>query len=154
MPERDYAATVQAIRNVAAGGAAPTARLQRAMELIQARHPQYEWVGIYLLRGGMLELGPYVGAPTDHTRIPVGRGVCGTAVAERANQVIEDVLELDNYLACSSTVRSEIVVLIWEGDTILGQMDVDCDEVGAFGPVDEAFLTQVAAILAPLLKHA
>ena len=106
-----------------------------------------------MLRGDALELGPYVGAPTEHTRIPVGRGVCGTAVASRGNQVIEDVLEIDNYLACSRTVRSEIVVLIWDGDEVLGQIDADCDEVGAFGPEDEAFLIRVAAAIAPAVAE-
>ena len=151
MLSADYAATVDAIRQAAAGAGPAPDRLQHAMELIHERHPQYEWVGIYILRGDTLELGPFVGAPTEHTHIPVGRGVCGTAVAERANQVIQDVRELDNYLACSSTVRSEIVVLIWDGDAVLGQIDVDCDEVGAFGPEDEGFLTEVAAVLAPLV---
>ena len=148
----DYGATIAAVREVTARDSSATERLQRVMELINECHPKYEWIGIYVLRGDTLELGPFVGAPTDHTRIPVGQGVCGTAVAQQANQVIEDVLELENYLACSSTVRSEIVVLIWDGDVILGQLDADCDEVGAFGPADETFLTEVSALLAPLVK--
>lgn len=74
--------------------------------------PTYDWSGIYRLNGEMLILDAYVGAHTDHTEIPVGRGVCGTAVAEDANQVVEDVRELSNYLSCSVNTRSEIVVLI------------------------------------------
>lgn len=120
------------------------------MQAIHDRHPHYEWVGLYLLQGGELVLGPYVGAPTDHTRIPVGVGVCGTAVAQRRNQVVEDVLRLDNYLACSASVRSEIVVLVRDGERVLGQIDADCDQVGAFDASDEAFLEQVAALIAPL----
>lgn len=150
----EFEATVQEIREIATGEGAASDRIASAIERLHERHPHYEWVGIYLLRGDTLELGPYFGAPTEHTRIPVGTGVCGTAVAERANQVIEDVGKIDNYLACSPHVRSEIVVLIWEGDEILGQIDVDCDEVGAFGPADEAFLVKVAAILAPLVAEA
>lgn len=110
--------------------------------------PTYDWSGIYVLRGEMLHLDAYVGAATDHTEIPVGRGVCGTAVAENKNQVIEDVRELSNYLSCSAFTRSELVVLIRNGETILGQIDIDGHEVGAFDAQDERFLEELAALLA------
>lgn len=110
--------------------------------------PLYEWSGVYRLEGQELHLDEYVGDATDHTVIPVGRGVCGTAVAERRSQVIDDVQALDNYLSCSIKTRSEIVVLIERSETILGQIDIDGHEVGAFGVSDEAFLRRVAAILA------
>jgi GAF domain-containing protein len=145
--------TLEKIRKVVAGEEAAWDRLERVIELIHTHHPQYEWLGIYVLRGDVLELGPYFGAPTEHTRIPVGTGVCGTAVAERSNQVIRDVREIDNYLACSPHVLSEIVVLIWDGDEILGQIDVDSDEVGAFGPADETFLNEVGEMVAPLIAE-
>lgn len=108
----------------------------------------YNWSGIYRLEGDTLVLDAYVGAPTDHTHIPVGRGVCGTAVAENANQVIDDVRELTNYLACSTLTRSEVVVLIRRGDDILGQIDIDGHTVGAFDASDEAMLEGLAVILA------
>ena len=108
----------------------------------------YNWSGIYRLEGETLILDAYVGAATDHTHIPVGRGVCGTAVAEDKNQVITDVRELTNYLACSTQTRSEIVVLIRKGDTILGQIDIDGHRVGAFDSSDEQLLEDMAAILA------
>ncbi|MCC7434312.1 MAG: GAF domain-containing protein [Methanoregulaceae archaeon] len=108
----------------------------------------YNWSGIYVLDGDVLRLDAYVGAATDHTEIPVGRGVCGTAVAENANQVIEDVRELENYLACSLQTRAEIVVLIRDGDTILGQIDIDGHRTGAFDGSDEAFLEELATLLA------
>ncbi|RYG63323.1 GAF domain-containing protein [bacterium] len=110
--------------------------------------PGYEWSGVYRLEGDTLHLDAYTGDATDHTVIPVGRGVCGTAVAERRSQVIEDVQALDNYLSCSIKTRSEIVVLIERGDEILGQIDIDGHEVGAFDASDEGFLRRVAAILA------
>lgn len=109
--------------------------------------PGYDWAGIYALDGDMLVLDAYEGAETDHKRIPVGQGVCGTAIAENRNQVIEDVRELDNYLACSLETRSEIVVLIQREGLILGQIDVDGHKTGAFGSVDEAFLDQLAFII-------
>ncbi|MCE2765921.1 MAG: GAF domain-containing protein, partial [Fimbriimonadaceae bacterium] len=108
----------------------------------------YNWSGIYRLEGETLVLDAYVGAATDHTHIPVGRGVCGTAVAEDKNQVITDVRELTNYLACSTQTRSEIVVLIRKGDTILGQIDIDGHRVAAFDSSDEQLLEDIAAILA------
>ena len=76
-----------------------------AMRLIAARFAHYNWVGIYWLKGDTLILGPYVGAPTEHGRIPVGQGVCGTAVAQGKNQIVRDVQEVANYLACSLKTR-------------------------------------------------
>lgn len=118
-----------------------------AMELI-SQLPGYNWSGVYRLEGDTLVLDEYVGAETDHTRIKVGVGVCGTAVSENANQVVEDVRSLSNYLACSLQTRSEIVVLVRRGDVILGQIDIDGHEVGAFDKSDEAFLERVAGVLA------
>lgn len=113
-----------------------------------SRLPGYNWSGIYALQNDTLVLDAYVGAATDHTHIPVGRGVCGTAVAENRNVVVDDVRELDNYLACSLETRSEIVVLIRRGGDILGQIDIDGHEVGRFTAKDEAMLSRLAALLA------
>lgn len=118
---------------------------------MQALHqlPDYNWAGIYCLNGNTLELDAYAGEPTEHTRIPVGRGVCGTAVAENRNQVIEDVTALENYLSCSIKTKSEIVVLIRSAQgEILGQIDVDGHRVGAFDSSDEAMLERLAALIA------
>ncbi|HVT11580.1 MAG TPA: GAF domain-containing protein [Fimbriimonadaceae bacterium] len=110
--------------------------------------PGYDWCGVYRLEGNTLMLDEYVGEDTEHQRIAVGVGVCGTAVAEQRNQVVEDVRELANYLSCSLLTRSEIVVLIRLGSDILGQIDIDGHRVGAFDKSDETFLEGVAAILA------
>ncbi len=109
--------------------------------------PNYDWCGIYRLDGDLI-LDAYVGTATDHVRIPVGRGVCGTAIAENANQVIDDVRELSNYLSCSAQTRSEIVVLIRDGETVLGQIDIDGHTVGAFDDSDELMLVALAEMLA------
>ncbi|MCS7065116.1 MAG: GAF domain-containing protein [Fimbriimonadales bacterium] len=132
------------------GDAPLETRLQRLMQHLHNRLPHYYWVGIYWLQGDTLVLGPYVGPPTEHLRIPVGRGVCGTAVAENANQIVHDVRERENYLACNLETRSEIVVLIRHPDTgaILGQIDVDSTAVGAFDESDEAFLEAIARLVA------
>ena len=120
---------------------------QRAMAALDAL-PGYDWSGVYRLEGDTLVLDAYVGAATDHTSIPVGRGVCGTAVAEDRNQVVEDVRALDNYLSCSASTRSEIVVLVRDANETLGQIDVDGHAVGQFDASDEAMLERVATVLA------
>ncbi len=121
---------------------------KHAMQLLDELS-QYDWSGVYRLEGDTLVLDEYVGATTDHTHIPVGRGVCGTAVAEDRNQVIEDVRNLTNYLACSTQTRSEIVVLIRaKTGEVLGQIDIDGHQVGAFDGSDEKLLEGIARILA------
>jgi L-methionine (R)-S-oxide reductase len=120
---------------------------QFAMECL-AKLDGYDWSGIYIFEDGKLRLGEYVGAHTDHTTIAVGVGVCGTAVQEDRNQIVQDVRELTNYLSCSATTRSEIVVLIRKGGTILGQIDIDGHKIGAFDGSDEQFLSQLGEIIA------
>lgn len=129
--------------------------IQGVMEYLKANRPAYHWVGVYRLEGDNLILGPYVGPETDHRVIPVGRGVCGTAVAENRNQIVGDVRALSNYLACNLETRSEIVVLIRDPETteILGQIDVDGTELNGFDSEDEIFLEEVGVILAPYLSR-
>lgn len=124
--------------------------LKIAMGFLKDKRHGYYWVGVYKLQGDTLVLGPYFGPKTDHKRIPVGKGVCGTAVAENKNQIVADVRELGNYLACNLDTRSEIVVLVRDPKTqkILGQIDVDSTEINAFGKTEEAFLEEVAAMIA------
>lgn len=110
--------------------------------------PMYDWSGIYRLEGNTLLLDAYVGAATDHTSIPVGRGVCGTAVAEDAHQLVEDVRNLDNYLSCSVSTRSEVVVLVRRQGETVAQIDIDSHTVSAFDGSDVAFLESVAERLA------
>jgi len=112
------------------------------------RLPGYDWSGIYVLQGDELHLDAFVGAPTDHIVIPVGVGVCGSAVAEDQNKVIVDVRKEGNYLACSLETRAEIVVLIRRGNEILGQIDIDSHTVGRFSEEDEKGLQVLAELLA------
>lgn len=112
-----------------------------------SRIPYYNWVGFYFLKDGELVLGPYVGKPTEHVQIKVGQGVCGRAVAERSTIVVDDVTKESNYLACSLETRSEMVVPIWVGDEIIGEIDIDSDELAAFDQIDKDFLEEVAAII-------
>lgn len=126
--------------------------LRTAVKLIHGNSDRYNWTGIYLLDSDTLELHNYLGAATDHVRIPVGRGVCGTAVAENRNLNIPDVSSLENYLSCNVETKSEIVVLIRKGDKILGQIDIDSHTANAFSEDDEKFLTRVAEKLADIIS--
>lgn len=139
-----------AVEQFIESGASLDEVLNRSVRLLKQEREHYNWVGIYLLEGDMLVLHNYLGKPTEHTRIPVGVGVCGVAVAEGANQIVGDVTRLDNYLACSVGTRSEIVVLIRRGAEILGQIDIDSDLENAFTNEDEALLVRVADRLARL----
>ncbi len=143
----DQALALSTLDKIAASplrGAALRAMSMRCLSEL----PGYNWSGIYRLERDTLVLDEYVGAATDHSRIKVGVGVCGTAVAEDTNQVIEDVREIENYLACSLTTRSEIVVLIKKAGITLGQIDIDGHSVKAFDETDETFLERLAALLA------
>jgi L-methionine (R)-S-oxide reductase len=131
---------------------------QRAMDAavtLLARHlPDYTWTGIYVLDGNELCLGPYVGKPSPHTRIPLGRGICGAAATEKATIIVDDVNADPRYLACSIETRSEIVVPIMLDGEVLGELDIDSDRPAAFGEADRALLEQIAALLAPTLAAA
>ena len=123
--------------------------LRAAVDGVHRLDPRFHWTGIYeLFPDNVLRLGPFVGAPTDHVFIAVGRGVCGTAIAERRNLNIPDVREIENYLACSSHTRSELVILIRWGDTIYAQIDIDSHQVAAFDDDSVAKVQRVADWLA------
>lgn len=125
--------------------------LRIAAEKIQAAGPPYTSVYLYMLHGNELVLEAHAGRETDHTRIPVGVGVCGTAVASGEDQNVPDVRAVQNYLACNSWTRSELVVLIRRGSLILGQIDIDSDLPNPFTAEEEAAVKQVADALAILL---
>jgi L-methionine (R)-S-oxide reductase len=129
------------------------ALLRRAVRRIKTSDTRFDWVGVYLLNGEKSELWlhNYVGSPTEHAKIAVGQGVCGTAIAEKANQNVPDVTKVSNYLACSSDTRSEMVVLIRAGDEIFGQIDIDSSKLAAFTKDDEGALQSVADKLAEQL---
>ncbi len=139
--EREVGAAIAA---AADGGAAMTA----AVQLLKARMPGYTWVGIYLLDGNELVLGPFLGAPSPHTRIPLGQGICGAAATAKATIIVDDVNADPRYLACSLETQSEIVVPILRDGTVLGELDIDSDTRAAFGAGDRRMLEAVAEALA------
>jgi GAF domain-containing protein len=93
-------------------------------------------------------LGPFLGKPSPHTRIPLGRGICGAAAIEKQTIIVDDVHADPRYLACSLETKSEIVVPIMSGDRVLGEIDIDSDRPAAFNADDRALLEAVASLLA------
>lgn len=129
----------------------PVRAMERTVELLKQHVADYTWVGIYLLEGTDLVLGPFRGKPSPHTRIPVGSGICGAAAAQQATIVVDDVNADSRYLACSMETRSEIVVPIMHAGAVVGEIDIDSDRPAAFGVPDRTLLEAVAAALAPIL---
>ncbi|HYR18652.1 MAG TPA: GAF domain-containing protein [Myxococcales bacterium] len=131
-----------------------TAALQAAMEALHGAFPRHSWTGIYFLQGDELVLGPFVGPPTEHVRIRLGRGLCGRAVREEKDLNVGDVTSQPEYLACSADVRSELIVLVRDHGEIVGQIDVDSREAGRFPAEHEARVRAVAEALGPLVRQA
>ena len=151
MPVLDSDRVVAALRGAFAREQGREVLLRTAAEKIRAAGAPYTSVYLYMLHGKELVLEAYAGRKTEHTRIPVGVGVCGTAIASGQDQNVPDVRAVDNYLACNAWTRSELVVLIRRGNLILGQIDIDSDVADPFTPEEEAAVKQVADALAILL---
>ncbi len=128
-------------------------RLLAVCELLKKSISHYDWVGFYFKNGDKeeLKLGPYAGEPTDHTIIPFGKGICGQVAVSNENFVVPDVKAQDNYIACSITVKAEIVVPLFLNGENIGQIDIDSNTPDPFTEEDERFLefvnTEVAKIL-------
>ncbi|MCJ7466339.1 MAG: GAF domain-containing protein [Maribacter sp.] len=130
-----------------------SARLQEICELLKNKVAHYDWVGFYFRNGDKeeLKLGPYAGAPTDHTIIPFGKGICGQVALSNQNFVVPDVTAQDNYIACSITVKAEIVVPVFVKGLNIGQIDIDSNTPDPFTEEDERFLEFVTAEVAKIL---
>ena len=117
-------------------------QLQAICDLLKKNITYYDWVGFYFRNGVKeeLKLGPYAGEPTDHTIIPFGKGICGQVAASNQNLVVPDVKAQDNYIACSLTVKAEIVVPLFVHGKNIGQIDIDSNTPDPFTHADERFL--------------
>ncbi|WP_370479850.1 GAF domain-containing protein [Tamlana flava] len=127
-------------------------RLLAICALLEKNVDHYNWVGFYFRNGDKeeLKLGPYVGAPTDHTIIPFGKGICGQVAVSNQNFMVPDVAVQDNYIACSITVKSEIVIPIFVNGENIGQIDIDSNTLDPFTEADEQFLEFVCAEVSSL----
>jgi L-methionine (R)-S-oxide reductase len=127
-------------------------KLKTLCQLLKDNVDYYDWVGFYFRNGDKEELilGPYVGAPTDHTVIPFGKGICGQVAVSNQNFVVPDVAAQDNYIACSFTVKSEIVIPLFVNGENIGQIDIDSNALDPFTEADERFLEFVNEQVAKL----
>tara|TARA_R110000868_G_scaffold125037_6_gene330450 strand:- start:26229 stop:26681 length:453 start_codon:yes stop_codon:yes gene_type:complete len=130
-----------------------TIKLQQICDLLKDSIGHYDWVGFYFKNGDKneLKLGPYAGTPTDHTIIPFGKGICGQVAVSNQNFVVPDVKAQDNYIACSITVKAEIVVPLFLNGENIGQIDIDSNTPNPFSEDDERFLEFVNAEVAKIL---
>jgi L-methionine (R)-S-oxide reductase len=151
----DTTKLVKDLQEMRENGYLSDAILRKAVRSLHEAEDRFNWVGVYLMRENepKLWLHNYMGAPTEHAEIEVGQGVCGTAVAEKANQVVQDVTQVENYLACNPKVKAEMVVLIRAGDEILGQIDIDSHEKDAFKDADQEGVQAVSDKLAEVIMH-
>lgn len=141
-----YAATAQSLQ----------ALQQFMVETIAARLSHYHWTGFYMLDpedDQTLVLGPFVGAATEHVRIPVSEGICGASVAQQATIIIDDVQSDPRYLACSLETRSEIVVPIWAQGRVVGEIDIDSHDRAAFTHEDQEFLEACAQMVGEFIER-
>ena len=127
-------------------------KLENLCQFLSDAVPYYNWVGFYFAdhTTKTLHLGPYVGAATDHTVIPFGKGICGQVAESNQNFVVPDVAAQDNYIACSFTVKSEIVVPLFVNGINIGQIDIDSHVIDPFTEADEHFLEYVNQQVAKL----
>ena len=127
-------------------------RLQGICKVLAESIEHYDWVGFYIAdaAGRELTLGPYVGEPTEHTKIPFGSGICGQAAEDRETFVVQDVSKETNYLACSPLVKSEIVVPIFKGDEVAAELDIDSQTLSPFTDEEKEFLEEVCRIVSGL----
>lgn len=120
--------------------------LLKICELLKTEIYHYDWVGFYLLNESTqnLILGPYVGKPTEHVKIPVGKGVCGQVAQNAKTMIVQDVSQMDNYIACSLDVQSEIVVPVLKEGKFVAEIDIDSHSPAPFKEEDKALLEKIA----------
>lgn len=140
----------QALAALFEGEPDPTANAANAAAAIFHTLPDLNWAGFYFLRGPELVLGPFQGRPAC-LRIPFGRGVCGTAAAERRSVLVEDVLAFPGHIACDPRSRSELVTPLIHNDRLIGVLDLDSPRPGRFDAADQAGCESLSAIIAPVV---
>ncbi len=121
--------------------------LKQICQTLKEEVYHYDWVGFYSLKDGGLELGPYVGKPTDHTHIAIGKGVCGQVAESGKTRVVQDVSLEDNYIACSIDVQSEIVVPVLKNGIFVAELDIDSHSPAPFTQSDTDFLEKVCEMI-------
>lgn|SRR5574341_1674379 len=145
--EKTQREIVEEVQNLVDSKKSKDLVLDGTVRLLKENFPKYNWVGFYLLDGNELALGPYLGKPTPHIRIKIDSGICGAAVREEKTIIVPNVKSDPRYLACSLETKSEMVVPIRKGERIVGEIDIDSDEVDAFDEKDKNLLEEIADLL-------
>ncbi len=127
--------------------------LQKSAELIDKFSEDYNWTGFYLMKDNILEIGPYVGPETPHTKIELNKGICGAAASQKKSIIVDDVNDDPRFLACSITTRSEIVVPLMDGDICLGEIDIDSNKPDNFTNEDRIMLEEIADLIVKKLRN-
>ncbi|MCK4856795.1 MAG: GAF domain-containing protein [candidate division Zixibacteria bacterium] len=144
---------VDTIRTTIADKRTETDILRTAAQLIDGFSEGYNWTGFYLMRGDVLEVGPYIGPETPHARIELNQGICGAAASEKRSIVVDDTNADPRFLACAPTTRSELVVPLMDGDRCLGEIDIDSNQPGFFKSEDREMLEEIARVIVQRLKE-
>jgi GAF domain-containing protein len=144
----DYSGALEAVDRILNRESEADEVLRKTVEVLHDRFEHYSWVGIYLVEGEELVLGPWKGPEaTEHVRIPIGQGICGAAAESGRTELVEDVNEDERYLACFPSTRSEVVVPIVYQGRVVGEIDIDSDRPAAFGTEDVSFLERVSVLI-------
>lgn len=147
----DYKAAEKEIKRISSGKETKNV-LQIVVDYLYEKFDKYSWVGIYTVTGNELILGPWKGKQaTEHIRIPIGKGICGSAAHTGKTEIVPDVSKDDRYISCFISTRSEIVVPIKKNKDVIGEIDIDSDIPNAFDNIDVLFLENMATILSPFI---
>ena len=132
--------------------------MKQLVKLLHDRLPRYNWVGFYMLekapgsQAPVLVLGPFQGAETPHTRIPLNQGICGAAASTGKTVIVDDVIKDPRYLACSTETKSEIVAPIFMHGKVVGELDIDSSSPAAFSDADRKLVEHCASLVARQLE--
>ena len=153
--EQELTNIITEVRKIIEGDQGNEEKLKAVCVLLRDSVRHYDWVGFYIAdeEKRILTLGPFVGEPTEHTRIAFGQGICGQAAEIKKPFIIQDVRKETNYLSCSVKVMSEIVMPVFRGDSIIGELDIDSHTVSPFSEKDTVLLEEVCELVAPLLQR-
>ena len=142
----DYSALNKELSALISGVPHPIANMANAASLLYNSLEDLNWAGFYLMENGILVLGPFMGKPAC-IEIPVGKGVCGTAVAENRSQLVYDVHQFPGHIAWASASNSDIVIPLRKDGEIIGVLDIDSPIIGRFSEADKLGLEEFAKIL-------
>ena len=151
-PEKNYQLMAYMAKRVLEDDSDVIASLANLSAVINGYMDRINWVGFYIMKDGELVLGPFQGLPAC-IRIQVGKGVCGTAVAERKTQIVEDVHKFPGHIACDSASNSEIVIPIYKNGEVFGVLDVDSPELNRFSELEDKYLTEICEALTKQLEE-